>query len=80
MNTISITPSEYKKLKQASLPQVIGWATRIYRQGFEDGMREAEKEYDDPELYQIVDADVVRERLGEDAYERLVSGDDGGTH
>ena len=61
-------------MKQASLPQVIGWATRIYRQGFEDGMREAEKEFDDPELYHIVDADTVREAIGEEKFNELMGG------
>lgn len=74
MNTTLITPDDYRKLKQASLPQVIGWATRIYRQGYEDGLRDAEKEFDDPELYQIVDADTVREAIGDEAYDKLIGG------
>ena len=69
-----VTAEDLKMLKRASIPQVMGWATRIYRQGFEDGMREAEKEYDDPELYQIVDADKVREAIGEEKFNELMGG------
>lgn len=59
-------------LKRASIPQVIGWATRIYRQGFEDGLREAEKEFDDPDKYQIIYEDDAKERIGEEQYRKLI--------
>ena len=67
-----VTAEDYKKLKQSSFAQVIGWATRIYRQGFEDGLREAEKEYDDPELYQVLTEEDVRKKIGDQAYEMLM--------
>lgn len=45
---------------------------RFYQEAFVEGLREAEKEFDDPEMYQIVDADVVRETIGNEQYEQLI--------
>lgn len=67
-----VTAEDLKMLKRASIPQVIGWATRIYRQGFEDGLREAEKEFDDPDKYQIIYEDDAKERIGEEQYRKLI--------
>lgn len=39
---------------------------------FRQGVEEGQKCFDDPELYQIVDADVVRETIGNEQYEQLI--------
>lgn len=67
-----ISQKEIQMLKKASPAQIYGWAVRIYRQGFEDGLREAEKEYDDPNLYQIIDEDEARRKIGDTAYNVLM--------
>lgn len=69
-----LTAQEYRRLKNASLVQMQRFWEEVYKQGFVDGLREAEKEFDDPELYQIIDADDAREKLGNEAYERLTNG------
>ena len=66
-----ISPSDFQKLKKASYAQALGLMIRIYRQGYEEGLRDAEKEYDDPNLYKIVDADAVIEQIGEEQYKKL---------
>lgn len=71
MNPV-LTPRQYKQLKQASFLQAQALLTRIYREGFEDGLREAETEYDDPEKYQIITEDDARATLGDEKYEELI--------
>lgn len=69
-----LTAQEYRRLKSASLLQMQRFWEEVYKQGFIDGLREAEKEFDDPELYQIIDADDAKEKLGEEVYRRLTNG------
>lgn len=71
-----LTVQEYKRLKNASLLQMQRFWEEVYKQGFVDGLREAEKEFDDPELYQIIDADDAKKKLGDEAYRRLTDGSD----
>lgn len=68
-----LTPKQYKQLKSASFLQAQALLTRIYREGFEDGLREAEQEYDDPEKYQIITEEEARAKLGDDMYEELIN-------
>lgn len=35
------------KIKKMSVFQIFNWAQEIYKQGFIDGLREGEKEFDD---------------------------------
>ena len=65
-----VTAEDIKMLKRASVPQVIGWATRIYRQGFEDGLREAETEFDDSIIMTI---DEAEKRIGKENFKKLTS-------
>lgn len=67
-----LTAKQYKQLKSASFLQAQALLTRIYREGFEDGLREAEQEYDDPEKYQIITEDEARATLGNEKYEELI--------
>ena len=71
-----LTAQEYRRLKNASLLQMQRFWEEVYKQGFVDGLREAEKEFDDPELYQIIDADDAKKKLGDEAYRRLTDGSD----
>lgn len=71
----NISNRQLKNIKRLPLEDLRDFLIGFYQEAFEDGLREAEKEFDDPELYQIVDADRVKETLGEDAYERLMSED-----
>lgn len=71
-----LTVQEYKRLKNASLLQMQRFWEEVYKQGFVDGLREAEKEFDDPELYQIIDADDAKKKLGDEAYRRLTDESD----
>ena len=71
-----LTAQEYRRLKNASLLQMQRFWEEVYKQGFVDGLREAEKEFDDPELYQIIDADDAKKKLGDEAYRRLTDESD----
>ena len=71
-----LTVQEYKRLKNASLLQMQRFWEEVYKQGFVDGLREAEKEFDDPELYQIIDADDAKKKLGDEPYRRLTDESD----
>ena len=65
-----LSHKDYLLLKKASYPQVLGILTRIYKQGYIDGLREAEKEFDDAIVMNVDDA---IERIGTDTFERMVS-------
>lgn len=69
-----ISNSQLKSIKRLPLNDLRDFLIGFYEEAFEDGLREAEKEFDDPELYAIVDADRVKETLGEDAYNELIGG------
>lgn len=38
---------------------------------FQQGVEEGQRCFDDPEMYQIVDADTVRKRIGDEQYEQI---------
>lgn len=73
----SISNSQLKSIKRLPLSDLRDFLIGFYEEAFEDGLREAEKEFDDPELYAIVDADRVRETIGEDTYNELIGGKHG---
>lgn len=52
-----------------STSELNDYLKRLYIIGFEDGLREAEKEFDGAV---IMDEDEARERLGEEAVRRLL--------
>lgn len=70
----NISNSQLKSIKRLPLENLRDFLIGFYQEAFEDGLREAEKEFDDPELYQIVDADVVKQTVGEDKYNELIGG------
>lgn len=67
-----LTPEQYKAIKRMSYSQLSGYLARFYREAYTAGLREAEQEYDDPEMYQFVNADDAKDLLGDELYERLL--------
>ena len=59
------------KVKKMNSMQIFSWAQEIYKQGFIDGLREGEKEFDDAiilteeEAKEHFDAERVEKLLGE---------------
>lgn len=59
------------KVKKMNAMQIFSWAQEIYKQGFIDGLREGEKEFDDAiilteeEAKEHFDAECVEKLLGE---------------
>lgn len=58
-----------RKIRKMSTQELNDYLKRLYIIGFEDGLREAEKEFDGAV---IMDEDEARERLGEEAVRRLL--------
>ena len=57
-----------RRIRKMSTQELNDYLKRLYIIGFEDGLREAEKEFDGAV---IMDEDEARERLGEEAVRRL---------
>lgn len=68
---MEISRAQLKAIKRMDLHTLESFLKRFYQEAFVEGLREAEKEFDDPEMYQIVDADVVREAIGNEQYEQI---------
>ena len=58
-----------RRIRKMSTRELNDYLKRLYIIGFEDGLREAEKEFDGAV---IMDEDEARERLGEEAVRRLL--------
>ncbi len=58
-----------RRIRKMSTSELNDYLKRLYILGFEDGLREAEKEFDGAV---IMDEDEARERLGEEAVRRLL--------
>lgn len=58
-----------RRIRKMSPQELNDYLKRLYIIGFEDGLREAEKEFDGAV---IMDEDEARERLGEEAVRRLL--------
>ena len=67
-----ISREQLRRIKKMGARELEAYLIALYQQGVEDGLREAEKEFDDPEQYQIIDADEAMRRIGEEQYRRLV--------
>ena len=59
----------YRRIKSMSRQEMSEYLRRFYLIGFEDGLREGEREYDDAI---IMDEDEARDRLGDEAFQRLL--------
>ena len=60
-----------RKIKSMSTGELSDYLRRLYIMGFEDGLREGEREFDDAV---VLTEDEALERLGEEAVERLLRG------
>jgi len=58
-----------RRIRKMSTQELNDYLKRLYILGFEDGLREAEKEFDGAV---IMDEDEAKERLGEEAVRRLL--------
>lgn len=58
-----------RRIRKMSTQELNDYLKRLYIIGFEDGLREAEKEFDGAV---IMDEDEAKERLGEEAVRRLL--------
>ena len=74
----NILNRQLKSIKRLPLEDLRDFLIGFYQEAFEDGLREAEQEFDDPELYQIVDAERVKETIGEATYKELIEGEKNG--
>lgn len=57
-----------RKIRKMSTAELNEYLKRLYILGFEDGLREGEREY---EGAIIMDEDEAKERLGEEAFRKL---------
>ena len=64
-----LTRDTLRRIRKMSTQELNDYLKRLYILGFEDGLREAEKEFDGAV---IMDEDEARERLGEEAVRRLL--------
>lgn len=71
----------FKTVQRMSLNQFNRWVESIYRSGFEDGLREGEKEFNDCVLLtedelrkRIIDVSGIGERRAEKAVENILEG------
>ena len=46
-----LTFQQYKKIRNLSLNEFNRWVVSIYKSGFEDGLKEGEKEFDECSTY-----------------------------
>lgn len=66
---IGLPRDTLRRIRKMSTSELNDYLKRLYILGFEDGLREAEKEFDGAV---IMDEDEARERLGEEAVRRLL--------
>lgn len=66
---IGLPRDTLRRIRKMSTQELNDYLKRLYILGFEDGLREAEKEFDGAV---IMDEDEARERLGEEAVRRLL--------
>lgn len=67
-----ISAKIYKGIKKMDRKEMNDFLKLFYQIAFEDGLREAEKEFDDPDQYTILSEDEARKKLGEEAFNRLM--------
>lgn len=66
---IGLPRDTLRRIRKMSTQELNDYLKRLYILGFEDGLREAEKEFDGAV---IMDEDEARQRLGEEAVRRLL--------
>lgn len=70
-----LSRAQLKMIKKLPMAELERFLMEYGQNCFQQGVEEGQKCFDDPEMYQIVDADVVRERLGDDLFNELVRGE-----
>lgn len=66
---IRVSLADIARLKRMNPAQIYAWLVGFYKEAYEAGLREGEKEFDEAI---IMDEDEARERLGEEAVRRLL--------
>lgn len=61
-----------RKLRKLSGEEMFDYLRNIYAEGFQDGLREGESEYDDAI---IITEDEARDRLTDEGFLRLIGGE-----
>ena len=70
-NKQRLTRQQLKKIKSLSLNELDEFLQNLYIEGYEAGLREGEMDFNDPDSFVIMDADDVRDKLGEEAFNKL---------
>lgn len=73
---MEISRSKLKMIKRLPMPEFERFLMEYGQDCFRQGVEEGQRCFDDPEMYQIVDADVAREKIGEELFNELVRGED----
>lgn len=61
-----------RKLRKLSAAEMFNYLKEIYAEGFQDGLREGESEFDDAIIMTVDDA---KDRLTEEGFMRLIGGE-----
>jgi len=61
-----------RKLRKLSAVEMFNYLKEIYAEGFRDGLREGESEFDDAIIMTVDDA---KDRLTEEGFMRLIGGE-----
>lgn len=61
-----------RKLRKLSAAEMFNYLKEIYAEGFRDGLREGESEFDDAIIMTVDDA---KDRLTEEGFMRLIGGE-----
>lgn len=61
-----------RKLRKLSAVEMFNYLKEIYAEGFQDGLREGESEFDDAIIMTVDDA---KDRLTEEGFMRLIGGE-----
>lgn len=69
---IRVSLADVAKLKRMNPAQIYAWLVGFYKEAYEAGLREGEKEFDDAV---ILDEDAARERIGNEALNNLIGGE-----
>lgn len=70
-----LTFQQYKKIRNLSLNEFNRWVVSIYKSGFEDGLKEGEKEFDECSTYtedELMDLLLSLHGIGKKTAEKIV--------
>jgi len=72
MNEGRVSRDMLRKLRKLSAVEMFNYLKEIYAEGFRDGLREGESEFDDAIIMTVDDA---KDRLTEEGFMRLIGGE-----